>query len=153
MAVSLKDGQLTLDVGTVTCSALVLLPSFTALRPVAGSAADATHILSTTSRALARARDGRFTLWLPPGAAELECLETGERLPASGGVAFAAPPAGAFACGLLLDRFGIPMRHAPLAAGAPLRTDAWGRYRIPATRWEGEHPDGFTAWQHCGTGA
>ena len=149
--VSLKDGQLTLDVGTVTCSALVLLPSVTALRPVAGSAADGTHVLSITSRALALARDGRFTLWLPPGAAEFECLETGERLPAREGARFAAPAAGAFASGLLLDRFGIPMRHAPLAASA-FRTDAWGRYRIPATRWEGEHPDVFTAWQHRGTG-
>lgn len=146
----LKDGQLALDVGDVACSALVLLPDPGALRPVTGTAAEGTHILDPQSRALAVARGGRFALWLPPENRDgpfgrlrhlfgrksrgpfLECLETGERLPARAGVAFAAPPAGGFASGLLLDTFGLPARHAELAgSGRRWHTDAWGRFRIP----------------------
>jgi hypothetical protein len=137
---TLKEGQLSLEVGTVTCSALVLLPNAGRLRPVSGTAATGTHILDPQGRALSIARDNRFTLWLPPEGRDgppdrpitLECLETGERLPARDGAAFAAPPPGDFASGLLLDAFGIPARHAEIASGARRwRTDAWGRFRIP----------------------
>lgn len=146
--VSLKDGQLTLDVGAVTCSALVLLPKPDALRPITGTAPSGTHIVDPQGRAMAVARDGRFTLWLPPSEGvslwrrllgrearatrELECLETGERQPARDGAAFAAPPSGGFASGLLLDGFGIPLRHTALTSGTRRwHTDAWGRYRVP----------------------
>jgi hypothetical protein len=133
---TLKDGTLTLDVDTVTCSALVLLPEPGTLRPVTGTAASGAHLLDPQGRALAVARDGRFTLWLRPDTAEIECLETGERLPARDGAAFAAPPAGGFVSGLLLDEFGIPIRHADSlnAGGLDFRTDAWGRFRIPLAR-------------------
>ncbi len=147
--VSLKDGRLTLDVGPVTCSALVLLPEPDALRPLSGSAPSGTHTVDPQSRAQAVARDGRFTLWLPPerhglwrrllgrgprATRELECLETGERLPARDGAAFSAPPADRFASGLLLDGFGLPLRHTALTRGAHRwHTDAWGRYRVPLT--------------------
>jgi hypothetical protein len=129
---TLKADTLTLDVGTVTCSALVLLPAPGTLRPVTGRAADGTHLLDPQGRALAVARDGRFTLWLAPGTATIECLETGEKLPARDGAAFAAPPAGGFASGLLLDDFGIPLRHREIVNGdRRWRTDAWGRFRVP----------------------
>jgi hypothetical protein len=163
---SLKDGRLTLDVGTVTCSALVLLPNAHATRSITGAAADGTHIVSATGRALAIARDGRFTLWLPPeglssgrdgrprpsavpesvtgGQASrlslpdptpLECLETGERLPARDSMTFAAPASGPFASGLLLDTFGIPARHTEIASGERRwHTDAWGRFRVPLSQ-------------------
>jgi len=149
VALSLQDGQLALKVGTVTCSALVLLPHTASLRPVTGSAADGTHILDQQGRALSVARGGRFTLWLPAerteasgplarlfgrGAAapDLECLETGERQPARDGVSFTPLPAGDFATGLLLDTFALPARHAEIAQGARRwHTDAWGRFRIP----------------------
>ena len=140
---SLKDGRLTLDVGTVACSALVILPDVGVLRPITGRAAPGTHILATGSRALAVANNEGFTLWLPTeGRAGppdrpllVECLETGERLPARDGVTFAAPPAGEFASGLLLDAFGIPARHAEIASGSyRWHTDGWGRFRLPLAR-------------------
>lgn len=149
---TLKDGRLSLDAGTVTCSALVIIPNINALRPLSGRAATGSHILSPTCRALAVAHDGRFTLWLPPECWDgpagrpqfLEGLETGERLPARDGAAFSAPPAGGFASGLLLDSFGLPARHSELTAvdrrerlsydatgTQRWHTDAWGRFRIP----------------------
>jgi hypothetical protein len=129
---TLKNSQLTLEVGTVTSSALVILPSAPALRSLSGCAATGTHILDTTGRALAVAQDNRFTLWLPQSDVMLECLETGERLTARNGVAFASPPGGAFASGLLLDAFGIPARHAEIAGGTRRwHTDGWGRFRVP----------------------
>ncbi len=163
--VRLKDGSLTLDVGTVTCSALVLLPSGNSLRPVEGSAAHGTHILDPQGRALAVARNGRFTLWLPSTAAELECLETGERQPARDSVGFTAPPSGDLASGLLLDTFGIPARHSTLASGSRRwHTDAWGRFRVPLSQASGGQLSAcvengttntlvlnsdFTAWRVC----
>ncbi len=137
---ALKNGRLALDVGALACSALVILPTANGPRPLSGRAADGTHILSTTGRALALASDGRFTIWLPSEGRDgplgrpqlLECLETGERLPARDGVTFSAPPQGDFASGLLLDAFGLPARHAELASGARRwHTDAWGRFRVP----------------------
>ncbi len=129
---ALSEGRLTLTVGTLFRSAVVLLPLSGELRAVSGSAAEGAHLLDPQGRALAIARDGRFTLWLPPSADALECLETGERLPARDGAAFTPPPAGGFASGLLLDAFGIPLRHSEVAQGARRwHTDAWGRYRIP----------------------
>ena len=166
---TLDGGQLTLDVGTVTCSALVILSRPTAPhpatpRPVTGRAADGTHILDPNGRALAIARDGQFTLWLARGVTDIECLETGERLPARDGATFAAPPDGGFATGLLLDEFGIPIRRAPLTVGdRTLRTDAWGRFRIPrpflrdgafgfgSVSVPADAP--FTSWQIRGAGA
>ena len=146
----LKGGALALDVGDVACSALVLLPEPGARRAITGTAAEGAHILDAQGRALAVARGGRFTLWLPPEnrggpfsrllrlfgghtrAAALECLETGERQPARAGAAFAAPAAGGCASGLLLDAFGIPARHAEIAGGGRRwHTDAWGRFHIP----------------------
>jgi hypothetical protein len=129
---TLVDGRLTLAVGALFRSAVVLLPRPGALRAVTGSATGGAHILDPHSRALAVARDGGFTLWLPPSSDTLECLETGELQPARSGATFAPPPAGGFASGLLLDAFGIPARHAALACGARRwHTDAWGRYRVP----------------------
>lgn len=142
VAFSLKDGSLALEVGTLTSSAIILMPNPGTLRPVTGRAADGTHILAPQGRALAIARNDRFTLWLSPDTTEIECLETGERLPARDNAAFAPPPSGGFESGLLLDEFGIPIRHAPVAEGSAHRTDAWGRYRIPAAK-----PAAFTAWQ------
>ncbi len=129
---TLKDGKLALSVGTVTCSALVIIPDQRALPAISGEAATGTHILAPGGRALAIARDNRFTLWLPAEAAELECLETGERLPARNGVIFRPPPEGGFASGLILDRFGIPARHIELTSGTHRwHTDGWGRFRLP----------------------
>ncbi len=133
---ALKAGRLTLDAGTVLCSSLVMLPNSNAHGLLSGRAATGTHILDPLGRALAVAQDGRFTLWLPSegrdGSRFLECLETGERLPARDGVAFAAPPAGGFASGLLQDAFGIPARHVEIASGTQRwHTDAWGRFRVP----------------------
>ena len=157
-----KDA-LTLEVGTLARSALVLLPTADALRPVTGRAADGTHLFAATGRALAIARDGRFTLWLMPDAAEIVCLETGERLPARDGIQFAPPPAGPFADGLALDAFGIPERRAEIASGTRRwLTDPWGRFRLPLAQLErgeatvraDEGPaqsfrpaEGFTAWR------
>jgi hypothetical protein len=168
---ALKDGVLSLDVGTVTCSALVLLPDPGTLRPVTGRAPDGAHILDPKSRAVAIAREGRFTLWLPPGPAVIECLETGESAHARDGVAFLHKPAGdGFTEGLLVDDFGIPIRHSGRveADGRPFQTDAWGRFRIPRALTENRPvrvrlDDGslaplavsnglFTAWQIRGAG-
>ena len=132
---TLKDGRLTLNIGTIACSTLVLLPNATALRRLAGRAATGSHILDPQGRALAVARDDRFTLWLPAGVPELVCLETGERQPTRDSVTFAAPPAGGFASGLLLDTFGIPSRHTAITSGSQRwHTDAWGRFRIPLAK-------------------
>jgi len=129
---TLKDGQLSLDVGTVTHSVLVILPEDKSLRHISGEAATGTHILTPGGRALAIAKDNRFTIWLTPDAAELECLETGERRPARNNVIFNSPSSTDFASGLILDTFGIPARHIELASGAHhWHTDGWGRFRVP----------------------
>jgi hypothetical protein len=136
-----EGDRLTLIVPELTCSALVLLPKEGSLRRVTGRAADGAHLMAVGSRAMAAASDGRFTLWLPPNVKEIECLETGQRLPASGNLVFSAPPDSqpstlnpqpAFASGLLLDAPGAPMRGAELwVGGRRFHTDTWGRYRIP----------------------
>ena len=144
---ALNDGCLTFTVGSLICSALVVLPDAGVLHPLVGHASTGTHILATNGRALAVAKEGRFTLWLPPedrgepqGRPQwIECLETGERLPARDGIAFAEPPADDFASGLVLDAFGIPVRHAEIAGnGHRWHTDAWGRFRVPLAK----EPDG-----------
>jgi hypothetical protein len=127
-----RDDRLELEVGTLVCSLLVLMPEAGAFRAVTGAATDGLHVIAPPSRAMVFARDGRFTLWVPSDATSLECLETGERLPARDGVRFAPPTDGAFASGLLLDGFGIPARHAAITTGTRSRhADAWGRFRIP----------------------
>ena len=131
VACALTNTTLTLQLGTVVCSAVVVFPHAQALRLISGTAPEGSHITAAPSRAQAITAHGRFTLWLPQTCTTLTCLETGEQRAVQPDVAFKMPLAGAYFSGMLLDVFGIPMRHTELIGnGVRSHTDAWGRFRI-----------------------
>lgn len=131
---ALTNTTLTLHLGTVTCSALVVFPHAQCGRSISGTAPEGSHITAPPSRALALTTKGRFQLWLPQSCTTVTCLETDEKQSIQPHVAFKMPSADSFFTGLLLDGFGIPLRHAELvSAGVRGYTDAWGRFRLART--------------------
>lgn len=123
--------RLTVDLDT---DALVIFPAQGKWRRASGQALPGAHVQATGVRAAAVAgQDGSFSLLLPLDYhGELECLETGERQPAEGAPVFKQVRPETMAAGVLLDSYGIPLRHSTYTAvGESRRTDAWGRFCAP----------------------